>query len=209
MQTLAMAASCQRCAMPATSPGAPCPHCNGNGRFPFDQIISLGVYRSPLKNMIHHAKYSNRWPLAELLAERLFERTDVQHLLMKADCLIPMPLHRRRQVHRGYNQADVIARRISSLSKKPVKSPAMRIRDTQTQTVVHSRAAREENVRDAFVLAKPAMVTGKNIIVIDDVMTTGATMVSLARTLKAAKPASISSLVLAVADPKGREFEVI
>jgi ComF family protein len=210
METLTSAPSCRRCAMPSVTPGAPCPHCQGKGLSPFDRVIGLGVFQNPIKNAIHHAKYSHRWYVAETLAERLFERPDVQHLLQSSDCLVPVPLYRRKQIDRGYNQSEVIAQRIAALAKhKPVIRAAVRVRNTQSQTIAHSRAARVENVKDAFELTKPRAIAGKRVVVIDDVMTTGATIVSLARTLKAARPAQLSALVLAVADPKGRGFEVI
>ena len=83
------------------------------------------------------------------------------------------------------------------------------MRDTETQTHLHSRARREENLRDAFVLVKPATVAGKHVVLVDDVMTTGATLVSFARAIRLGAPASISALVISVADPRGRGFEVI
>lgn len=86
---------------------------------------------------------------------------------------------------------------------------AKRVRPTATQTHLPSRAQRIENLRDAFQLTNYGAIEDKQVVLVDDVLTTGATLVSLARTLKKASPRSISALVLAVADPKGRAFEVI
>jgi ComF family protein len=209
MERLVHSPACRRCAMPLVEDDAPCPYCRGKGLSPFDQIISLGLFREPLKGAIHRAKYSRRWPLAEELAVRLFEQAEVQTLLEKSDYLLPVPLHRRRQVERGYNQAEVLARRMGARCGKPIRSPVARVRDTETQTHLHSRAKRAENLRDAFVVTQPDAVRARHIVLVDDVMTTGATLASLARTLKIAQPATISAIVLAVADPRGRGFEVI
>lgn len=209
MERLVDSSACRRCAMPLVEEDAPCPYCQGKGLSPFDRIVSLGVFREPLKGAIHRAKYTRRWPLAEELAVRLFEQAEVQKVLDQADYLLPVPLHRRRQVQRGYNQAEVLARQMARRCGKPVRSPAARVRHTETQTHLHSRAKRMENLRDAFVVNRPDVVRARHIVVVDDVMTTGATLLSLARALKPAKPASISAVVLAVADPRGRGFEVI
>jgi ComF family protein len=156
-------------------------------------------------------KYERRWALGEKLADRLTQRMDVRTLLAQSHVLIPVPLHRHRQRSRGYNQADVIAKRIADCPgpKLGVAYPAERVGNTETQTHLHSKTERFENLRHAFELIDPSAVEGRHLVIVDDVLTTGATLVSFARILKPAKPASISAIVLAVADPKGRAFEVI
>jgi predicted amidophosphoribosyltransferase len=233
--------------MPLTLPDAPCAQCLDSGLPPFDRIASLGVLEGPLKSAVHRAKYEHRWPLAERLADRLLERPDVKLILEEAEVLVPVPLHRKRQRERGYNQAEVIARRLCSkfnvfhsparkggdrsanhaaslLDPRPsglgyqrfvtsnrltVARAAIRVRPTETQTHLHTRAGRIENLKGAFVMENADAIADKQIVLIDDVLTTGATLVSLARVLKPAKPASICAIVLAVADPKGRAFEMI
>jgi ComF family protein len=209
MRKLFDAAACNRCAMPLAQSGAPCPYCNDKGPPLLDRVVSLGLFREPLKSAIHHAKYSRRWGLAELLTDRLLHQNRVAELLAETDVIVPVPLHRSRQVERGYNQADVIARRLGTRMKRKVRSPVERLRNTETQTHLHSRTRREANLRDAFVLVQPRVVRGRRILLVDDVMTTGATLQSLARTLRPAEPASVCALVLAVADPRGREFQAI
>ena len=206
---LAHAAFCDRCAMPLASNGAPCPYCFGNGVRPFERIIRLGVFEDPLKHLIHLAKYHRRWPLCELLADRLIDTERTKGLLTETDILVPVPLHLRRHITRGYNQADVIARRIGKVCRIPVLHAARRVRNTETQTHL-SQAQRLANVRGAFALKRGARrLFGKHVVLIDDVMTTAATLRELARTLKHVAPASLSVLVLAIADRKGRGFEVI
>jgi ComF family protein len=208
---LELAGRCDRCSMPVTLPGAPCAQCLGKGLSPFEQIISLGVFKGPLQSAIRRMKYERRWALGEALTDRLIRRSDVRGLLTQADVLIPVPLHRQRQRSRGYNQADVIARRIGRDQGRRlhVAYPAERVGKTETQTHLHLKTQRFENLRHAFELMDAAAIANKHVVIVDDVLTTGATLVSFARILKPAKPASISAIVLAVADPKGRAFEVI
>lgn len=195
--------------MPLAEQGAPCPHCLGKGLYPFDKIVRLGTFRDPLKHLIHRMKYHRHWPLAEHLADRFLEMEQAKGLLSETDRLLPVPLHRWRQVGRGYNQAQVIAARLSKRCRIKMIHPVVRLRNTETQTHLHSRAKREENLRGAFGLVNAKVVTGKHLIVVDDVMTTGATLQAVGRVLKQARPASLCAIVLAVADPRGRDFQVI
>jgi ComF family protein len=206
---LESASACARCAMPLARDGDPCPYCTGSGVHPFDRIVRLGVFDGPLKDLIHRMKYHGDWSLAEALADRLWAQDRVRALLSESDALLAVPLHPLRQIARGYNQAQVIAARLARRGRIRVITPAVRLRNTDTQTQLSSQAGRLDNLKDAFGLVRPRAVTGRRIVLVDDVMTSGATLRSLARALRRAKPASISAIVLAVADPKGRGFEAI
>lgn len=198
---------CDRCAAPLATTGAPCPFCSGKGFRRIDRVARLGNYEDPLRSLIHNMKYGGRWPIAEVVAERLLEVETAKALLQETQLLVPVPLHRLRQIARGYNQADVVARQLQQLCGIRVAHPATRVLNTHTQTHLHSRAQREDNLKHAFALLDSAAVRGKDVTIVDDVLTTGATVTSLARAIAKGKPASINVLVLAVADPKGRGFE--
>lgn len=209
MTAIESAARCVRCSMPAGGPDQPCPHCRGRGLPPFVKVAALGVLGDPLKRVIHRGKYAGGWPLLELLAERLGQRFSTDPILTSADILVPVPLHRRRQIERGYNQAEVIARRLGRFHKIPVFNIADRRRPTAVQSQLSSRKKRVDNLRDAFTLHDARAVTGKRVVLVDDVLTTGSTLVYLARAIREAEPVSLAAMVLAVADPKGRSFEFI
>ena len=202
-------AACPACAKPLAQHGDPCPYCEGSGEPNFEKIVRLGVYADPIRHLVYRAKYHGRWALAEFFADRLTRQDSVIGLLMQTDCLVPVPLHRVRQISRGYNQAEVLARRLGKLHRLPVVRPLVRVRNTPSQVAVRSRTKREQNLHDAFALIAPKAVAGRHVVVVDDITTTGATIQSVARALKPAKPASLSALVIAIADPKRRDFEVI
>lgn len=206
---LEAAAACRCCAMPLPQEQAPCPWCQGKGLYPFQSIARLGTYHEPLRALIRQMKYRRRWSLAETLADRLYARPAVRALLASADALVPVPLHYFRQLRRGYNQAEVLAQRLARHARLPVLRPAIRARRTEMQTQLRSRKARHENLRDAFVLLDSRPLRDQRLVLVDDVLTTGATLQSLARTLLPAHPAALHALTLARADPRGRDFQVV
>jgi ComF family protein len=206
LEALATAPACELCAMPLTLHDAPCPYCIGKGVRHYDSITALGRFEMPIQDLIHRMKYRGQWSIAEHLAERLMQKNRAIEVIGLADCIIPMPLHRYRRLQRGYNQANLIARR---LSRDRIVRPAIRQRNTSSQVELRSAHQRAENMKDAFRLTDPKAIAGKNVVVVDDVMTTGATLQSLARALVPAKPKTLRAVVLAIADPKGRGFEVV
>lgn len=201
--------ACDLCAMPVGGPGGACPYCEGRGVPNFERIAALTTFRDPVRHLIYGVKYHRRWPIAERLADRLLAQPHVRALLAGVDCVVPVPLHRLRQVARGFNQAEVIARRLARRCGKRFARPAVRLRNTETQTHLHSRAKREENLKDAFGLTNEWSIRSRHVAIVDDVMTTGATLQSLARVIAPAEPASLSAIVVAVADPLGQDFQVI
>jgi ComF family protein len=211
MDALESTIGCPRCAVPLPAPEGDCPYCRGRGVPPFARIQSLTLFRGPIKEAVHHAKYEHRWPLMERLADRLMAKRELCPWFDDVDALVPVPLHPTRQRARGFNQAEVLARRLCRGigGTMTVIAPAIRIRNTETQTQMSSAARRAKNLNNAFMLTDPAAVKGKHLVLVDDVMTTGSTLVSLARTLRPARPARLSAIVLCVGDPRGRGFEVI
>ncbi len=154
------------------------------------------VAESPLQSVVHAMKYDSMSRLAAHLGRSL------SYLVPKeTNVIIPVPLHRTRLAERGFNQAEIMAKAISSQSNTAVVKAIKRVRPTPSQTHL-SVSERIENMRGAFSLSRHASeMKGKNVLIVDDVMTTGSTLASVAETLLEAKPRSISTLALAIAAP--------
>ena len=199
---------CRQCAMPVGE-GASCPHCQGRGVFPITEIAAMGPFRDPVKRLIHQMKYQHRWPVAETLADRMLNQPRIRELLDQTDVLVAMPLHWVRQIGRGFNQADAVAKRISQKTGILLARPITRVRNTAAQTSVKSRAARKLNVRNAFALKTSDKIAGKRVTLVDDVLTTASTIKAAARVMREADPLCINALVIAIGDPRGRGFETV
>ena len=206
LELLATAPACELCAMPLPMRDAPCPHCRGKGVSHFESIVALGRFEEPLKHLIHRMKYRRHWPIAEHLADQLRKKNRVVEEIGLADVIVPVPLHPFRQFRRGYNQSQLIAARFAHSRVIPA---VKRSRNTPSQTNLHSHEKRIENLRDAFCLTDLESVASRRVLIVDDVMTSGATLQSIARTLTPAKPKSLHAIVLAIADPHGRRFESV
>ena len=100
----------------------------------------------------------------------------------------------------------MIARELARQTGARVARAARRLRDTPSQTQYRSIKARRENVRGAFKLISPKSIEGRRVVVVDDVMTSGATLIEVGRVLAAAGPARLDAVVLGIADPRGRSF---
>ncbi|WP_157669551.1 ComF family protein [Chitinibacter sp. GC72] len=188
------AESCPRCARPDTQ-GHVCGACL---RKPpaFDQTLALYLFVEPLQSMIHAAKFARQWAIFPALAGQLDTEARLNELVrLNADFMLPLPLHRQRLRERGFNQSLEIARTISQLSGIALRRELLlRVRDTEHQSRL-SAQARWKNLRGAFECKTDC--SGKIIIVVDDVMTSGASLQAAAKALKQAGAARVINLVLA------------
>ena len=174
--------------MPLTS-GTVCGACLD--RSPrFDRAEAPFAYRFPVDALIHALKYGGRLALASTLGEALAQA--VPH---DVDAIVPMPLARSRLVERGFNQALEIARVVATRTGIPLLPLACRkVVDTPPQATLPWKD-RAKNVRRAFVC--DADLRGKRIAVVDDVLTTGATLSEVARVLRKAGAAEVAGWVVA------------
>lgn len=190
---------CRRCGRAVSIGGLindVCPACQGHD-FNFDAIARCGVYDKTLRSMILAFKNS-RCELASILgpiAEAALQNSSFSD---KIDYFVPVPLHWRRRLIRGYNQALLIAGRLH-LKDKKLNTDLVRTRNTATQPSFASPAAKAQNVADAFSVRKGHDFAGKEICLVDDIKTTGATLNECAKTLKQAGVKNVYALVIAVA----------
>lgn len=184
------APACPVCALP-TPGGQVCGACLQHPPA-FDRTLAAFSYHFPVDRLLHAFKYSGNLALTEILAESLAQLAAGHP---KPDLLMPMPLHPGRLKERGFNQSLEIARPISRWLDIPLAADAChRTRDTPTQAGLKWKE-RRRNVRGAFVC--DLALSGKKIAVLDDVMTTGATLNEISRILKNQGASEVSAWVVA------------
>ena len=185
-------ASCPVCALP-TSAGEACGSCLALPP-PFDATIAAYGYAFPVDRLIHAFKYHGRLCLADWCAGAIDDQRR-RRLRGLPDRLLALPLSRERQRERGFNQAAEIARLLAARSGVPLLARGVeRVRTGPPQAAL-PWSARAQSVRGAF--ACEADVSGLSLAVVDDVMTTGASLAEFARTLKSAGAARVENWVVA------------
>ena len=190
---------CDGCGAPFEfdpGPGVRCPACTSRRRR-FDAARAACLYDETSRDPILKLKHADRTDLAPLFA-RWLSRAAAE-LLAEADAIVPAPLHRLRLLGRRYNQSAEVARPLSRLTGVPYLPDALvRRRATETQAG-KSAARRRRNLVGAFHVPdrRRAQVEGRRILIVDDVMTTGATLEGCARALKAAGAARVNVAVIA------------
>ena len=163
----------------------PCGRCR-RGLAPFARGASLGPYEGTLRLLVHELKFHGRRRVAERLAEALLGEAAVRRALQGAEVVVPVPLHPRRRRERGFNQSGLIAHALARPAGLRVVEDALaRRQDTPPQTGL-SAAGRRANVAHAFVVRRRPAVAGRIVVLVDDVLTTGATARACARALRAA-----------------------
>lgn len=190
---------CHRCGAavgPYTEPGAGCNRCR-NFKLSYEHLARVGLHRGPLAEMVRGLKFARQAHLAKLLGELLHLSIEGAGMTDQFDVITPVPLHWWRSWCRGYNQAQLLAERLSALSRRPVRPLLRRVRWTEPQTHL-SRSARLANVRGAFALRIGLDMQDKRVLLIDDVLTTGATASEAASVLRRAG-ARVNVAVVAVA----------
>jgi competence protein ComFC len=161
-------------------------------------VISLGTFDDYYKKLIHRFKYDRKIPLGNRLAQSLGQAVAQDEDFANCDLVIPVPLHRARHRERGFNQSEILAEGVSQAIDLPlVKEILKRKKNTKDQTYLNAQQ-RAENVRDAFVVIQPEKVKDKKVILVDDVITTGATLNECARMLEKAGAKRIFAVTLAV-----------
>lgn len=161
------------------------------GIIPFERATGHFFY-SPggsLANLIHDFKYRSFPGIARELGHLAGTELYSTGFFSGADMIVPVPLHFIRQSRRGYNQAEMIARGLSQATGIPVSTRLKAFRPHRTQTSL-SHEDRRENTRGIFRLRHPEEFTGKTIVVVDDVCTTGSTLLSAAETILSEAPGS-------------------
>jgi len=189
------APACRRCGGRLDTPHAECRECADNPRR-WDRAAAGLVFAGLARACIHRLKYQGDVPLVRPLAGAAWAAWQRVHPDVRVDVIVPVPLHWRRALRRGYNQAELLAAEVRRHSGWPLVRALRRCRATPPQARL-SRAARRLNPRHAFAVRHPAAIRERTVLLVDDVLTTGATLDECARQLLAAGAAAVHVLTIA------------
>jgi len=191
--------TCKNCGVPTEREVNRCVSCFGK-TFHFTQNRATFAYAEIVRDLLLELKFNQDKQIAHSLGK-------VWAICAPKieDCiLVPLPLHRKKQRERGFNQAEILARYLGERFNIPVENVVERVIDTPPQSGLHPRQ-RMENIEGAFAIAKNADVQGNKYIVIDDIYTTGASLNECARVLMVAGAVSVSSMTLCVVEKKDED----
>ena len=171
------------------------------GRIRFENATSLYYFRqgSTVQKMIHALKYHGNSELCILMGRQM--GADLLHSgrFDDIDLLVPVPLHWRRKIERGYNQSELLCKGIGQVLGRQVESQTLRRHRYTRKQSLQGASGRVGNVADAFSVRHPERIAGKHILLVDDVLTTGATLGSCYDALSTVTGIKISIATLAIA----------
>ncbi|EHL20192.1 hypothetical protein HMPREF9628_00037 [Peptoanaerobacter stomatis] len=146
-----------------------------------DDIKIATIYDEVMKNLIHKIKYSQKTYLARYFASILY--TLICKNNIDFDFISSVPIHKKRLMQRGYNQVDLIVKYLSKFTKKTQISVSKRIKETKDMYALHLKE-RNEEMKDAFESEYDEKLSDKTLLIVDDILTTGATALNLCKSIK-------------------------
>jgi ComF family protein len=171
-------------------------------RIQFEEAMALLIFTkgSRVQSLLHQLKYRGRKDLGHLLGTMIADKLVLSQQFKEIHLIIPVPIHRLKLIQRGYNQSLCIAEGIASVLHCQVNTTALlKVRETATQTH-KGRLSRNENMENVFEVAKPLELIGKHVLLVDDVITTGATIEACGIELWKAGISNLSIASVAFAD---------
>lgn len=169
------------------------------GRFDVERVAAYFYYQkeSPYNRLLHKMKYGNHPEVGMRLALMAAEQLSKEGFFDGIDAIVPLPLSKKKRRQRGYNQCDYIAEGLSQITGIPVLKDCV-VRNKSNETQTHkTRDERWRNVEGIFSLANPELIEGKHILLIDDILTTGATLTNCTIAIKSGCNCRISVFTLA------------
>lgn len=164
-------------------------------KFYFEEARAFGVYEGILRKLIYEFKYKGKKELSLFLGVKMFDVLQ-SFSWYSIDIIVPVPLYKKRENQRGYNQSLLLAKVLKGKTGIPISEDLIRIKNTEHQTVL-SKIHRRQNLNDAFEVKNKKIFNGKTILLVDDVYTTGSTANNCAKSLKQAGASKIYVLTCA------------
>lgn len=171
------------------------------GRIPYAHATSFAYFTNEglLQHLLHGLKYKNRKETGRWLGKQFALDLSQTNWIKGVDGIIPVPLHHKKEAQRGYNQSLLIAEGLSNVLHIPILDKALvRNRHTESQTK-KTRAERMQNMQDAFAIKQANVLINKHLLLLDDVLTTGATLESCAITLLKMPGTKVSIATIGIA----------
>jgi ComF family protein len=190
---------CERCGVVMPYGGAYCHRCRGYkaANYKCSLVRSALIFNSQIRSVIHHFKYRQKTKLASYLGKFLNDAFGRYTKLHDSDIIVPVAISPKKLKTRGFNQATLLAGGLAGKVGLKFSSGILaRVKYAKSQTEL-SRTQRTENVKDAFCITFPGEVKGKNVLLIDDVATTTATLEACAVALKKSKAKKVRALTIA------------
>ena len=185
---------CRKCGRVLANEADYCNTCQNNERY-FNSARSVCVYKGEAVALVHGLKFGNKRYFAKYMANAMVDKYLDEGL--DCDCVLAVPLSDKRRRARGYNQADLLAREISrELKLDYLDGVSVKIRDNEEQAKL-GHAKREDNVKGAYAVKEKDALKGRRVLLVDDVLTTGATASEVARVLLKAKAKCVNVLTFA------------
>ena len=171
------------------------------GKTPIEKAVGYFFYEkgNPYSNILHNIKYRNNPQLGQYVAKLFAQELLSRNIFRNIDCIIPVPLHHRKKIQRGYNQSEYIAKGFSEVFDIPVHNNiiiAHKSHESQTNKGIYERWLNTQNI---FSAQNTQVLENKHILIVDDVVTTGATLLSAALTIASVPNIKISLATLGVA----------
>ena len=172
------------------------------GRVPLSAATAFCYFQKggKVQHLMHQFKYKRKTDIGLKLGQLLGEEIKPVFEFQNCDCIIPIPLHWKKQKKRGYNQSDFIADGISEALKIPVLKTAVQRNSMNESQTRKNRFQRWQNVESIFSVAKADQLKNKNVLLVDDVMTTGSTLEACASEILKSNATSVSVATLALAE---------
>ena len=171
------------------------------GQIPIERATALFYYEphAETANILYEMKYKNHPEIGEVMGRMMARELQMSNFFEGIDGIIPVPLAKKRQRQRGYNQSHELAKGISEVTGLPIYNKVVRRNAFEGSQTSLGRWERNENVEHVFELKEASTVQGKHLLIVDDVVTTGATVIACAKELCKAGGVRISVLSLGLA----------